>query len=188
MKNMSWLNPPTRIKEESPLRFMTDPDTDFWRNTHYQFNRLTGHALLQDAPSGEFKSRIEVKLKPNATYDQAGILLYVNDDHWVKVSAEFIPDGPSHLGAVVTSFGYSDWSCRDVDNTLFDAPLVFELHYLNQDVTLYHVTGERKEQLRIAHLHDVTDMKIGPYGCSPDVEASGCEVEVLSFSLEQITE
>lgn len=186
MKNTSWLNPPTRIEQETPLRFMTDPDTDFWRNTHYQFNRQTGHALLQDAPNGEFKCRIEVKLKPNATYDQAGILLYVNDDHWVKVSAEFIPDGPSHLGAVVTSFGYSDWSCRDVDNTLFDAPLFFELHYLNQDVTLYHVTGEHKEQLRIAHLHDVTDLKIGPYACSPDVEAAGCEVEVLDFSLETI--
>ena len=30
-----------------------------------------------------------------------------------KTSLEYIPEGPSHLGAVVTNNGYSDWSTQD---------------------------------------------------------------------------
>ena len=126
-KNYEWLNQPTNIDMHEQLKFTTEGDTDFWRNTYYQFNRMTGHGLLKPIPAPSFSCRIEVKLHPRLTYDQAGILLYLNEDNWLKVSAEFIPDGKSHLGAVVTSFGYSDWSSRDIDNTVFDQPLTFEL-------------------------------------------------------------
>ncbi|MET4654816.1 regulation of enolase protein 1 (concanavalin A-like superfamily) [Exiguobacterium sp. PvP048] len=185
-QDYQWLNQPTEIDNQQQLKFTTNGDTDFWRNTYYGFNRMTGHALLTPIPAPAFSCRIEVKLYPQKTYDQAGILLYLNEDNWLKVSAEFIPDGKSHLGAVVTSFGYSDWSSRDIDNTVFDQPLIFELVCNQQDVELYFVDGETKEQLRIAHLHADGDWKVGPYACSPNLEGQGCDVEVLAFDYREV--
>lgn len=185
-QDYEWLNQPNKVDMHEQIKFTTEGDTDFWRNTYYQFNRMTGHALLKSIPSASFSCRIEVKLDPQQTYDQAGILLYLNEDHWLKVSAEFIPDGKSHLGAVVTSFGYSDWSSRDIENTVFDHALTFELVFKNRDVELYFVDGETKEQLRIAHLHGEGDWKVGPYACSPNLEGQGCDIEVIAFDCHEV--
>lgn len=172
-----WMNEPNDVETAERLTFHTLPDTDFWRNTHYGFNRMTAHALLTDVTSKRFTCRVTLEMKPNATYDQAGILLYVNDDHWLKTSVEYIPDGPSHLGAVVTSYGYSDWSTRDFSNEEIEGPLTFELVYTDGDVEVFFEYGDgRREQLRIAHLHDVSTLRIGPYACSPDTDAPGFTV------------
>ena len=181
-----WMNRPKQIETtSSPLTFRTDADTDFWRNTHYGFNRMTAHALLTDVTAETFTCRATVTVEPTHTYDQAGLLLYVNDEHWLKTSVEFIPDGPSHLGAVVTSYGYSDWSTRDFANHDITGPLTFELVYTKGDVEVFfeYADGTR-EQLRIAHLHDVSTLQVGLYACSPDVDAPGFSVTVTDWSLQ----
>ncbi|MFC4685257.1 DUF1349 domain-containing protein [Exiguobacterium sp. s149] len=100
-KSYKWINEPDEVSLGESLTFQTAPDTDFWRNTHYGFNRMTAHALVTDVSSKRFTCRATIEMDPSHTYDQAGILLYVNDEHWLKTSVEYIPDGPSHLGAVV---------------------------------------------------------------------------------------
>lgn len=71
-----WMNRPTQLEAtSSPLTFRTDADTDFWRNTHYGFNRMTAHALLTDVTAETFTCRATVTMQPTHTYDQAGLLL-----------------------------------------------------------------------------------------------------------------
>ncbi len=179
-----WMNEPSDVETAERLTFHTLPDTDFWRNTHYGFNRMTAHALLTDVTTNRFTCRVTLAMKPNATYDQAGIFLYVNDDHWLKTSVEYIPDGPAHLGAVVTSYGYSDWSTRDFSNEEIEGPLTFELVYTDGDVEVFFEYGNgTREQLRIAHLHDVSSLQVGPYACSPDVDAPGFTVTFTDWQL-----
>ncbi|MCT4784013.1 MULTISPECIES: DUF1349 domain-containing protein [Exiguobacterium] len=179
-----WMNEPSDVEAAERLTFRTLPDTDFWRNTHYGFNRMTAHALLTGVTAKRFTCRATLEMKPNAMYDQAGILLYVNDDHWLKTSVEYIPDGPSHLGAVVTSHGYSDWSTRDFSNEEMGGPLTFELVYTDGDVEVFFEYGNgTREQLRIAHLHDVSSLQVGPYACSPDVDAPGFTVTFTDWQL-----
>ncbi|TCI33513.1 MULTISPECIES: DUF1349 domain-containing protein [unclassified Exiguobacterium] len=93
----TWINEPKAINVRERLTFETEADTDFWRNTHYGFNRMTAHVLLTDVSTEQFTCRATVEMKPSHTYEQAGILLYVNDDHWLKTSIEYIQDFQSHF-------------------------------------------------------------------------------------------
>ena len=186
MHTYKWINEPNSVNGFEPLTFRTQTDTDFWRNTHYGFNRMTAHARLTDVKTKRFTCRATIQMEPSHTYDQAGIVLYVNDEHWIKTSVEYIPDGPSHLGAVVTSFGYSDWSTRDFSNEMIQQPLTFEMVYTDGDVGIFFEYGDSmREQLRIAHLHDVSTLRIGPYASSPDENATGFDVTFSNWELRE---
>lgn len=147
---------------------------------------MTAHARLTDVKAKRFTCRATIQMEPSHTYNQAGIVLYVNDDHWIKTSVEYIPHGPSHLGAVVTSFGYSDWSTRDFSNDRVRNPLTFEIVYTDGDVEIFFEYGEdMREQLRIAHLHDVSTLSIGLYASSPDVNTTGFDVTISNWELRE---
>lgn len=86
--------------------------SDFWRTTHYGFVHDDGHGLLAEWPAD---AAVEVTFDASTLtglYDQAGILLFVGDEQWVKAGLE-VSDGVLHLGAVVTN-GVSDWSMAPV--------------------------------------------------------------------------
>jgi regulation of enolase protein 1 (concanavalin A-like superfamily) len=86
--------------------------SDFWRTTHYGFVHDDGHALLGDWPTD---AAVEVTFDASsltALYDQAGIMLHVGPEQWIKSGLE-LSDGVLHLGAVVTN-GVSDWSLAPV--------------------------------------------------------------------------
>lgn len=51
----------------------------------------------------------------------------ISENCWLKTSLEYIPEGPSHLGAVVTNNGYSDWSTQDYPTEEAKNKFVFEL-------------------------------------------------------------
>jgi regulation of enolase protein 1 (concanavalin A-like superfamily) len=53
-------------------------------------------------------------------YDQAGLMVRVSPDFWIKTSVEFEPSGPSRLGAVAANYGYSDWSAEDYSRAAGD--------------------------------------------------------------------
>ena len=86
--------------------------SDWWRTTHYGFVHDDGHGLLGDWPAD---AAVEVSFDSSALtalYDQAGLVLWVDESHWAKVGLE-VSDGVLHLGAVVTN-GVSDWSLAPV--------------------------------------------------------------------------
>jgi regulation of enolase protein 1 (concanavalin A-like superfamily) len=51
-------------------------------------------------------------LYPKAQFDQAGIMVLVNENCWVKAGIEFT-DGVPRLSCVVTNDGFSDWSTQE---------------------------------------------------------------------------
>ena len=86
--------------------------SDFWRTTHYGFVHDDGNALLGAWPTD---AAVEVTFDTSTLtglYDQAGLMLFAGDEHWVKAGLE-VSDGVLHLGAVVTN-GISDWSLAPV--------------------------------------------------------------------------
>ena len=89
------------------LELWTDAKTDFWRETFYGFIRDSGHAFLRGV-SGDFTASVTVLGDYEALYDQAGLLLRLDEEHWIKAGIEFT-DGLMHFSVVVTS-GVSDWS------------------------------------------------------------------------------
>lgn len=108
-----WTREPVSSRlEGDDLVVRAAEGSDFWRTTHYGFVHDDGHGLLAEWPAD---AAVEVTFDASALtalYDQAGILLFVGDDQWVKAGLE-VSDGVLHLGAVVTN-GVSDWSMAPV--------------------------------------------------------------------------
>src|SRR5262245_26679782 len=112
---LRWYCEPPRWSVEPARRWLrVEPNggTDFWQKTHYGFEADNGH-LLFTGLTGDFVMTTRVRFHPVHQYDQAGLMVRVSPSCWLKTSVEYEPDGPSHLGAVVTNQAYSDWSTQD---------------------------------------------------------------------------
>jgi regulation of enolase protein 1 (concanavalin A-like superfamily) len=97
-----WLNEPAVWSgDASDLTVAVEPETDFWRTTHYGFVRDSGHF----ADTGQMAVRFRGDFA--AQYDQAGLMLRIDAEHWIKAGLEL--DGQVWLSVVVTN-GVSDWS------------------------------------------------------------------------------
>jgi regulation of enolase protein 1 (concanavalin A-like superfamily) len=111
---MQWLNEPTEwFRSGNRLIVKTSPKTDFWRTTHYGFIRDTGHFYF-DTFSTDFVMEVSIRGQYKDLYDQAGIMLRIDEKHWIKTGIEFV-DGVQNLSAVVTH-DYSDWSIIPLSN------------------------------------------------------------------------
>jgi len=105
---MEWLNPPPEWREEGGvLTVVTGDRTDFWRETHYGFIRDDGHFRYRPA-TGDFTATLAFRGAYAELYDQAGMMLRLDERNWVKAGIEFV-DGQPMLSAVVTR-DFSDWS------------------------------------------------------------------------------
>jgi len=105
---MTWLNPPPQAElDGDSLTVTTGERTDFWRKTHYGFIRDNGHFLGQPV-SGDFSAEVTFSGHYEALYDQAGLMLRLDDRRWVKAGIEFT-DGQAFCSTVITN-DRSDWS------------------------------------------------------------------------------
>lgn len=103
-----WSTPPEHTRlDDGQLLVTARERSDLWRVTSYGFVHDDGHGLLVDLPDG---TAVEVSfvLDFSEQFDQAGILVRADPQHWVKAGAEYA-DGSPQVGAVVTR-GVSDWS------------------------------------------------------------------------------
>jgi regulation of enolase protein 1 (concanavalin A-like superfamily) len=87
------------------LTVASEPGTDFWRTTHYGYVRDSGHFAY-----AELGSEVVLRFRGDfaAQYDQAGLMLRVDSENWIKAGIE-LADGRAWLSVVVTR-GLSDWS------------------------------------------------------------------------------
>jgi len=108
----TWLNPPVRTWQEgSDLLVEAREASDFWRVTSYGFVHDGGHALLRQFPD-DGALEVTFTLDYDRQFDQAGLFVRADEEHWVKAGVE-VSDGVPQLGAVVTD-ERSDWSVAPV--------------------------------------------------------------------------
>ncbi|MCG3043988.1 DUF1349 domain-containing protein, partial [Streptomyces sp. S1A] len=141
----SWLNQPTHWSpQENQVEITTDPGTDFWVTTHYGFVRDTGHALLRPVPAN-FRLRVTFDGDYREQYDQAGLLLRLDDKNWIKTGIEYV-DGHQQLSAVVTR-DVSDWNVVPLDRiTGTSAHITVEMRREGDHVILrYGTTGDPRD-------------------------------------------
>ncbi|KAK8805832.1 hypothetical protein WA158_002488 [Blastocystis sp. Blastoise] len=164
-----FYNEPIDIKSsQTEIKWTSKSDTDFWQRTHYGFRRDTGHCLFMKK-SGDFTLQSHVHYVPANQYDQAGLIVYYDSEHWVKTSAEGEVDEPFNLGSVVTDDGFSDWATQPFTEQIVD--LEFKIMRQGQDFLVYYRSygSEKWIQLRMGHLSIPIDceMQVGIYSCSP---------------------
>jgi uncharacterized protein len=175
---LAWLNEPAEWSERrGVLRVVTKPGSDFWRRTHYGFERDNGHLYAHRA-TGDFVAEVEVAGDYRTLYDQAGIMVRVDEATWMKCGIEFV-DGRQFASAVVTR-EYSDWSVAPLP----DLPPAVRFRVARRGDTL-EVSWSRPDEdwtmLRLGHLPMGASVLVGPMAASP--EAAPFAVRFSGWSL-----
>ena len=112
-EQLRWRNPPSCFEQSGDLLVVrAAPKTDFWSRTFYGFERRNGHVYGR-AVAGDFSLTVTFAADYKALYDQAGAMIRVDDDTWLKAGVE-LTDGALHVSAVVTRDAWSDWSITPV--------------------------------------------------------------------------
>jgi len=91
-----------------------EPRRDYWSRTFYSplLVKHDAQTLLAAVPAGaEATLTTAFTLTHRAQFDQAGIMVRVDEGCWVKAGIEYM-DGVPRLSCVVTNDGYSDWSTQ----------------------------------------------------------------------------
>jgi regulation of enolase protein 1 (concanavalin A-like superfamily) len=161
-----WFNEPREFSAANGLHITTDPNTDFWQRTHYGFRNDNGHALLTKVV-GDFCITTCVQFEVQNQYDQCGLFVRLDEDNWIKASAEFIDGDRSELGSVVTNLGYSDWATTEISSTIHR--IWYRISKRGSDFLLQNsFDGQKWLQMRITHLHAPFEaLQVGIYACSP---------------------
>jgi uncharacterized protein len=108
---MTWLNEPASVTyPEGGLVVRTRPKTDFWRKTYYGYITDNGH-FFHLPVSGEFVFSARVLGKYGSLYDQAGIMVRLDEKQWMKCGSEFFEQ--RRWASVVFTRDFSDWSTLD---------------------------------------------------------------------------
>lgn len=173
--DFSWFNPPPRCTVAAGVLCLeTGHETDFWQKTQYGFSADNGHFLYLPV-RGDFNLTCQVSWKPNAQYDQAGLMVRCSSACWLKTSVEFETSGPDKLGAVITNGARSDWSKQDFVGD--DRSIRLQVTRLGGDYIVgYSLPRGRKggfgpwQEMRVGFLQEdraVDPVQCGLYACSP---------------------
>lgn len=175
-----WLNePPSWSLADDRLEVVTGEATDFWRKTHYGFIRHSGHFFHLDS-GGDFTAELRVQARFETLYDQAGLMVRLDDETWLKAGIEYNDDAPM-LGSVLT-VGQSDWATGPFPGNPGD----FRLRLTVADGVFrlqYSTDGLVWPLVRLAPFPKAASYQVGPMCCTP--ERSGLAVSFSDFRLSQ---
>jgi regulation of enolase protein 1 (concanavalin A-like superfamily) len=108
IERMTWMNEPASWKRSGDaLVVRSRAKTDFWRKTFLGYITDNGHFLRLSAV-GDFIFEARVNGAYAAQYDQAGLMVRLDAENWMKCGTEFF-DGKRHASVVFTR-DFSDWS------------------------------------------------------------------------------
>lgn len=165
---------------------------DFWSKTFYTpllvKSDAGGYLCRVPAPQAEEVTvKVDFSYSPVTQFDQAGILVYINDTHWMKCGIEYC-DGSARLSVVICN-EFSDWSTQPwpalgarlkVHTVAQSSSIVIEAAPLG---------SEDYQFVRIGHLDSVLGAdgaplpwRTGPFAACPGPQR-GCTTAFTSFSL-----
>jgi uncharacterized protein len=174
----TWLNAPAVWRlDDGHLRVVTDTKTDFWRQTHYGFTRDNGHFFGCETYGG-FTAQLRVQARYDALYDQAGIMIRIDDRNWIKAGIEK-SDGQALLSSVLT-INQSDWAV----GPYVGDPVDFWMRATVKDGVLklqVSPDGRRWALSRLAPFPKAATYFVGAMCCTP--ERAGLEVTFSAFQI-----
>jgi hypothetical protein len=108
LNHMSWMNEPASSKiARGEITVRSRAKTDFWQKTFDGYVADSGHFFHLTA-SGDFTFTACVNGKYATQYDQAGLMVRIDAENWMRCGTEFI-DGKRYASVVFTRV-YSDGS------------------------------------------------------------------------------
>ncbi|GAA6624207.1 DUF1349 domain-containing protein [Scytonema sp. NUACC26] len=178
---MKWYNEPLSWKDENGTVTVTSgAKTDFWRITHYGFIRDHGNFYYREV-AGDFSVSVKITGLYQVLYDQAGIMVRLNEKTWIKTGIEFV-NSVQQVSAVVTR-EFSDWSVVP----LLQNPPSLWLRLYRRSATVevqYSFDDRNYTMLRLAYLTEVETLQVGLMCASPERE--GFQVTFEDFKIETL--
>lgn len=124
-KQFEWFNEPRHfelINNGRELHVQTLPESDFWRKSLYNFVHNNGHLFFRTVPSDwNWTLGVRFELQYGSLYDQAGLMVRLSDEVWLKTGIEFVEGSSTatnanglQVSAVYTN-DQSDWSIMSLD-------------------------------------------------------------------------
>jgi regulation of enolase protein 1 (concanavalin A-like superfamily) len=171
-------SPPVFQIDDGTLTVITGEETDFWRVTEYNFIHDNGHFFSKPVDHA-FTAQLHVRANFHVLYDQAGIMVRIDERHWIKIGAEF-SDGQLMMSTVLTN-EKSDWAVTPVPAASAD----FWIRVTVRSGSVraqYSVNGVDWPLLRLAPFPLADSYLVGPMCCSP--QRAGLEVHFSEFSIQ----
>ncbi len=180
---MQWLNEPATWQHSGErIQVHVEPGTDFWRTTHYGFVRDNGH-VYYTMIGGDFIATAKIVGNYRDLYDQAGLMVRIDAEHWIKTGIEFV-HGMQYVSAVVTN-EFSDWSVAP----LAQNPPAIWLRLIRKAEAVevfYSLDGADYTLLRIAYLLPSDQAMVGVMCAAPD--GAGFDVVFEAFDVQLLHE
>ena len=205
MESLEWLkNPPASctLKGKQGLSMVPKPGSNFWCKAYRDPPKvkLSGHTLLYNAPLGLKTCIAETEFHLNTVhqFDQAGIMIYVDNSHWIKsgLEMEFV-DEAAIVCAVTNKHSDSnhiDWPTREARMRVV---ITRYREALDCKVECYDGTAAggsgRWESLRKGFIElpegreETAVVRVGLYCAAPskkETDMDGLEVFFKSFSIQ----
>lgn len=165
-----WTRPPKTYEiKPDRIEITTEPHTDLWQRTYYNFQNDNAPVLQMETEEKYFSFIVKTDFADShRRFDQCGIVMYLDSENWLKGSIEYENISCQHLGSVVTNHGYSDWATTVIDASVKTMWYRFSRRgsdyciECSEDGTTFH-------QMRICHMHQGGGkIKFGIYACSPE--------------------
>ena len=181
LEKMNWFNEPTDWKiSDGRLTMSVTPKSDYWRISHYGFT-------VDDAPfyyaeyGGEFEARVKVKGDYKVRFDQAGMMIRIDHENYIKAGIEYV-DGKYNLSTVVTHHT-SDWNVIALDKPV-DAIWIKAVRRLDA-VEIFHSFDDKEYTLmRNAWMEANRPVKVGVMAACPD--GDGFDVTFSDFKVKHL--
>ena len=179
-EGMQWLNePPSWTVDGGALVAVSGDKTDFWRETFYGFAHDNGHFYFREV-DGDFTAEVTLVGGYESLYDQSGLMLRADEQHWVKSGLE-LTDGVVHASTVVTR-EYSDWSMLALPS--YGGTLRLRLTRHGDAIrTQFREPDGVWRLLRLGYLPLPETCHVGVMCCSP--EHAGFEARFEDFALTE---
>ena len=181
LEKMQWFNEPEKwTVENQALSMFVTPKSDYWRISHYGFT-------VDDAPfyyalyGGEFEVKVKITGDYKNRFDQAGLMLRIDEQNYIKAGIEFV-DGVYNLSTVVTH-KTSDWSVIALEKPV---PFLWikAVRRLDAVEVFYSFDDKTYTMMRNAWMQDNTPMMVGVMGACPD--GDGFNVKFENFKVKHL--
>ncbi len=162
---MRWYNEPLDWNiENDNLTMQVTPRSDYWRITHYGFTVDDGPFYFAER-GGEFEVVVKIAGEYKTRFDQMGLMLRVDEKHWIKAGIEFV-DGVYNFSTVVTN-DFSNWSVSPIKGKP-DALWIKAVRRTDAVEIFYSLDGTNYQMSSVAYLPPKKPIMVGMMAASPD--------------------
>jgi regulation of enolase protein 1 (concanavalin A-like superfamily) len=160
----AWLNPPkTWSDRDGRISLSAEAKSDFWRLTASGTAADSGHFYFEER-EGDFTVTVKFRADYAAQYDQAGLMIRIDEKNWIKTGVEFL-DGRGNIATVVTR-DFSDGSTAPEKATA--KPVWLKLTRKGDFVEIHYSLDNRSFQVvRQAYFPPKVACKVGVMAAAP---------------------